>query len=407
MIRIKSKADCCGCWACAQKCPKQCIKMEEDSEGFLYPKIDIHQCIDCGLCNRICPVINQTESTDCPLSCYAAYCQDEIIRKESSSGGIFTLLAEMIISQGGIVCGAIFNSQWEVVHTIIESKEDLAQLRGSKYVQSKIGGIFTDVERLLKQNKRVLFTGSPCQIAGLHKLLRKDYTNLSTVDFICHGVPSPGVWRRYLNEIQFLPKTIAKNRYIQKSQSLMPLIKEIRFRDKSDGWKNYRFVLTFVEPSNKGEYETISISQGRFENEYMNSFLKNYNLRPSCYKCPSKSGRSGSDITICDFWGIENEIENMNDDKGVSGIIINTKKGQHLFDLIKSKCYHQSVEIDRLIAHNKSYNNNCNEPIYRKYFFRRFAKKKEMVRDLLIPNKTTSFYMFMERIIKKIIKATK
>lgn len=405
MIDIKSKSDCCGCGACVQRCPKQCIKMIEDSEGFLYPHVEIQQCINCGLCNRVCPVLStKTEDEKSQRLCYAAYCQNEIIRNESSSGGIFTLLAETIISQGGIVCGARFNNKWEVNHAIIETKEELSKLRGSKYVQSRIDDIFINVEYLLKQNRLVFFSGTPCQIAGLHKFLRKDYTNLFTVDFICHGVPSPGVWRKYLSDLQSDQTIDTEKKFVLESESFIAHIKNIRFRDKANGWKDFRFVILVSDTSC---VEETVVAHKRFENEYMNSFLKNYNLRPSCYKCPVKGGRSGSDITLCDFWGVEKEFKDMNDDKGVSGVIINTNKGEYLFTLIEDKCYHRLVNMDRIIAHNKSYNNSCKEPMYRKYFFRRFSKGKERIEYLLTPNKTDSFCMFMERVINKFIKITR
>ena len=199
MINIVEKKDCCGCSACVSKCPKQCISMIVDNEGFSYPYLDKENCIDCGLCEKVCPVINQNEPKK-PLRCYAAINPDENIRVKSSSGGIFTMIAEYIIAEGGVVFGAAWNKNWQVEHTYTEVKEGLKVFRGSKYIQSIIGDSFIQVELFLKVGRKVLFSGTPCQIAGLKKFLRKEYNNLITVDFVCHGVPSPGVFRWYMKE---------------------------------------------------------------------------------------------------------------------------------------------------------------------------------------------------------------
>lgn len=173
MISILDKKKCCGCSACAQRCPKHCIKMIEDSEGFLYPKVDGDTCIDCGLCERVCPIQNPGEDR-VPLAVYAAKSPNEVIRRQSSSGGIFTILAEQIIDEGGVVFGAAFNDKWEVEHSYVENKEQLVKFRGSKYVQSKIGESYKDAKSFLKEGRRVLFSGTPCQIAALKKYLQKN-----------------------------------------------------------------------------------------------------------------------------------------------------------------------------------------------------------------------------------------
>lgn len=182
-----------------QICPMQCILLEQDNEGFLYPRVNKDLCVDCGLCEKTCPVINKREQT-LPLNVWAAQNNDDEIRKESSSGGVASLLAEKIIDDGGVVFGVSFNEKWEAVHTYAETKEQLTMFRGSKYVQSRIGDSFFQVKELLKTDRRVLFVGTPCQVSGLKLFLRKDYPNLITVDFICHGVPSPGIFKWYLQE---------------------------------------------------------------------------------------------------------------------------------------------------------------------------------------------------------------
>ena len=220
MINLKNKQDCCGCSACAQRCPKQCISMTEDEEGFLYPQVDTSKCVDCHLCEKVCPVINQDEART-PLKVYAAKNSDDEIRLKSSSGGIFTLLAEQTIKDGGVVFGARYDKGWNVVHGYTETIEGLAAFRGSKYVQSNIKRSFFEVKRFLESGRKVLFSGTPCHVAGLKLFLRKEYDNLLTLEIACHGVPSPKVWHNYLTELTDLNK--------------ISIIKSINFRDKKYG----------------------------------------------------------------------------------------------------------------------------------------------------------------------------
>lgn len=313
MINIQRKEDCCGCSACAQCCPTQCIKMEADKEGFLYPKVDSEKCINCNLCTKICPVINP-QNIRTPIESFGAYIIDKEIRLQSSSGGIFSLLAKKIIDEEGIIFGATYNNEWEVVHRYINNAEELPLLRGSKYVQSNIGECFKLAKSFLQRNLKVLFSGTPCQIAGLKHYLKKDYPNLITVDFICHGVPSPLIWKLYLQE--------TLQTYNKKAKETAT-IKSINFRDKCEGWKDFHFTINL----NNGR----ALSYQPWNNLYMRAFLCNLILRPSCYHCPSKSGKSGSDITIADFWQVENLLPNYNDNQGVNAVLINTTKGKELF----------------------------------------------------------------------------
>ena len=203
MIQLNSKYDCCGCSACAQSCPKECIIMRADEEGFLYPQIDTDTCINCGLCERVCPVINQSLPQK-PHSVYAAKNKNEDIRLKSSSGGLFTLLAERTINNGGVVFGAKFNDDWSVIHDYTETIDGIKIFRGSKYLQSNTNICYKSVRKFLKEGRKVLFSGTPCQIAGLHLFLNKEYPNLTTVDIICHGVPSPLVWHKYVGLLNSL-----------------------------------------------------------------------------------------------------------------------------------------------------------------------------------------------------------
>lgn len=332
MITVENKKDCCGCWACSQICPHKCISFQEDEEGFLYPFVNQDDCIDCGLCEKVCPMINRNEPRT-PLKVYASKNPDDNIRLKSSSGGVFTLLAEKIIDEGGVVFGVKWNEKWEAVHDYVEAKDGLAAFRGSKYLQSKVGSAFSDVRLFLKEGRLVLFCGTPCQIAGLRLYLGKEYENLYTIDFICHGIPSPGVFRWYLQEElnRYAPSPLKLSdsncliRSIPKADLVLPKgyeIKDIRFRDKRKGWKKYGFSLDLIEENKKGENNTI-----KYQNQ--NTFLKgmNFYLRLSCYDCAHRLLRSGSDITIADYWGIQTLLPDYDDDKGISGVIVNTEKG--------------------------------------------------------------------------------
>ena len=380
MINIKNKKDCCGCSACVQKCPKQCISLYEDNEGFLYPRVNTVSCINCGLCERVCPVLNQAEERT-PMEVFAAKNPNEEIRKESSSGGIFTLLAEQTIDTGGVVFGVKWNEHFEAVHAYTETKDGLADFRGSKYVQSQVGETFKQAEQFLKQGRHVLYSGTPCQIAALKLYLQKEYDNLLAVDIICHGTPSPGVFRWYLSEelqMSFARQNGKKIKFDQLSsitsiakadilaKELGFKIKNIRFRDKKLGWKKFSFVLS-LEHLSSIENNKISISSPLNENAFLRGFLRNIYLRPSCYACPARSGKSGSDITLADYWGIDSLIPKLDDDLGVSGITINTNKGKNCLSSTILELH--SAPYDDLIEKNPSLVKSCIIPQIRSSFF--------------------------------------
>lgn len=342
MISITQKQDCCGCNACAQICPKQCITMQEDNEGFLYPRVDTENCIDCHLCEKICPVSNHGTERK-PLKVYAAINKDEEVRKQSSSGGIFTALAEQVIKQGGVVFGARFDERWQVKHDYTETMEGLAAFRGSKYVQSQIGNSYQEAERFLKAGRKVLFSGTPCQIAGLRNYLRKEYDNLLTVDFICHGVPSPMVWRRYLKE------EVARQCDRKNSVSEHPiheedvLVEGISFRDKTMGWKKYSFALTLSTTNGSGDKIQFCSCSPMTKNEYLRGFMSNVYLRPSCYSCAFKCLKSKSDITLGDFWNIRLYNKHLDDNQGLSLMLLNNSRGLCLANAIRSEVAFYSI----------------------------------------------------------------
>lgn len=366
MIEIIEKKDCCGCNACVTVCAKRCITMQSDEQGFLYPIVDKEMCVDCGLCEKVCPVLNQNEPLK-PLKVYAAKNRNEEIRMQSSSGGIFTVLSEAVINEGGIVFGAKFDADWNVVHDWTDTIEGLADFRGSKYVQSVIGSSYKEAKDFLLQGRKVLFSGTPCQIAGLKKYLRKEYDNLLTVDVVCHGVPSPLVWRTYLDEVSQIIRTKcgAGKNMVSLSLNELPVITGISFRDKTNGWKKFGFRIRCA--ASKAAENLVSESADDVllyetldKNLFMQIFLKNLNLRPSCYACPSKSGKCNSDITLADYWGIGVHHPEWDDDKGTSLILVNSKKGGSSLDNLNIEktetSYIQGLRGNPSIEHSVEYN---------------------------------------------------
>lgn len=379
MLSIVEKSKCCGCSACVQRCPKQCISLREDAEGFLYPEVDTSHCVNCGLCEQVCPELH-ADAERRPLQTFAAINPDAGVRLASSSGGVFTVLAEQVIDAGGVVFGAAFDAHWEVRHRYAETREELAAFRGSKYVQSVIGDTFLQAERFLKSGRQVLFSGTPCQIAGLRRFLRRDYDHLLCVDFVCHGVPSPGVFRAYLAEemTKIARKGEKKYRFAFSTIPSIPKadvlaarlgcrIDDIRFRDKTNGWKKFSFALSLSRASAAGEKIQFCALNSFTENAFMQAFLRDLILRPSCYACPAKCFRSGSDLTLGDYWGVEREAPHLDDDGGTSLVFVNSERGQHFLSSLPFAFHSQPFE--RVHAHNSSISVSVNRPINRKFFF--------------------------------------
>ena len=399
MIKIKNKKDCCGCESCVQCCPKHCISMYEDNEGFLYPIVDKETCIDCGLCEKVCPVIHQDTPRE-PLSSYIAINPNDEIRLKSSSGGIFTLLAEAIIRDGGVVFGARFDENWDVIHAWTDTIEGLAPFRGSKYVQSRIGDTYREAKGFLNKGRKVLFSGTPCQVAGLKKYIRKDYTNLLTVDFICHGVPSPGVWRRYLSELRDSLRAERGDGRNSVASSIdeLPVITGISFRDKSNGWKKYGFRLRYA--ASEAAANTVSASTIKKEKEllmpytenlFMRGFLADIYLRPSCYACPAKSGKSGSDITIADAWGVNQFAQEFDDDKGACYVLENTNIGHFFLQQLQFESL--LIDLGKINQYNPSYSFSVNPHPKRYKFFKQnvFYKSNRTIEQIVQNVLTPSF----------------
>lgn len=330
MIQIVDMATCTGCGACAAICPKQCITMKTDRLGFAYPSVNQSICVDCGLCEQTCPIRNRTDKPTDIKKAYAIKAKDDSLRMNSSSGGVFSLLANSILEMGGVVYGAAFDSALNVYHRKIENGTSLFLLQGSKYIQSKIDHVYEDIEDQLKKGVLVLFTGTPCQINGLKMYLGLDYDNLITQDLVCHGVSSPAFFNRYCHQKEF--EHHAK-------------IQQLYFRDKTTGWKDFSVRIVF---------EDGTITKTPTYEEYMKAYLKNYALRPSCYYCQFKGKNRMSDITLADFWGVEKMLPEMYDEKGVSAVICHSEKGYHHLQRILPSTIYQETTYEYIVRFNSA-----------------------------------------------------
>lgn len=386
MIKIIDKKYCCGCTACASICPKHCITMQSDNEGFLYPVVNETDCIDCGLCEKVCHELHPYDER-LPLDVFAAINNDEEIRLKSSSGGIFYLLAEKTIAEGGVVFGARFDDNWQVVIDYADTMEGVKAFMGSKYVQARMETAYRDAKHFLTEGRKVLFSGTPCQIAGLQHYLRKAYDSLLTVDIICHGTPSPKVWNLYLDEV------VAAGR---------KAINDVQFRNKSNGWKSFNFTMEYDK-----DEQAVSLCSHHQQNHYMRAFLRDMILRPSCYNCQAKGGRSHSDITIADFWGINVEIPEMDDDKGTGLVLINTDRGQTALDWSKVK--YQETTTEQALRYNPAYYRSVAPHPKREHFFNRLEETESvnaLIVDCLRPTLKQRLRMLLsacKRLIKRLL----
>ena len=381
MITINDKTKCCGCSACANVCPKNCIIMQSDEKGFLYPVTNEAKCVQCGLCNKICPFLNFRDIRE-GKNAYAAYYKDEPVRGVSSSGGLFGRLAEEVLNENGVVFGAAYSEDFKSIkHIGVEKKEDLPKLYGSKYLQSVIGDSYKSVESYLKADRSLLFVGTSCQISGLKAYLRKDYDKLLTVDVICHGTPSPLIWRDYVTE---------------KEQKHDSKIVGVNFRNKRFGWSKSVLLLLFADGS---EY-----CESGSKDEYMRGFLTNLYLRESCYKCECKGERVLSDISLGDFWGIESILPNFSDNKGASAVILNTDKGKAFFEKIKSDLVIEKVNYSDVLKGNPALVSPVVKPDKSEKFWRLYHKKG-LVKAYKVCLKDTFMrkcYRFARRVCGKI-----
>lgn len=346
MTEVITKEKCCGCSACVHACPQQCISMQEDTQGFLYPVIDLNKCINCRLCQRSCPV--QEEKQSGGTKAYLAYCSEDSIRKKSSSGGIFTLLAEAIWNSGGEVCAAVYDESFRVEHMVTEDASQIERMQKSKYIQSNLKSCFCEIKSSLDAGKRVLFAGTPCQVAGLKKYLQKDYIGLFCVDIVCHGVPSYKVFQKYIAD------TFPERK-----------LSHVDFRDKTTGWKNYSITFSFTD----GSVECMPREQCL----YFNGFVQNLFLRPSCYHCAFKGTNYKSDLTLGDFWGMEQIFPQKDDDKGAGLVLVHTNRGEQLLSSLKKRMYLEKVDGREYIKWNPSVDIPAPENAKRREFFEQFA----------------------------------
>lgn len=355
---VEKIQNCTGCHACSSVCPKEAIIMRSNNEGFLYPAIDKEKCVNCGLCEKVCPAItpvkalaDSAEAVDFPKA-YAAINNDEEVRLQSSSGGIFTAIAKRIIEQGGVVFGAKFADDFSVIHTWTDSVEGLEEFRGSKYVQSVIGSSYKECKTFLEAGRKVLFSGTPCQIQGLKKYLAQKSVrieNLFTIDFICHGVPSNSLWQKYIDY------------RILKARATREQTVKTAFRRKNDGWKQFSLSFTYA---NDSEYCAC-----HRQDPYMKIFLTDIALRKSCYKCPVRFLNRPSDITLADFWGIQNIKPSFDDDKGTSLVILHSRQAAEFCDILKDGCAMEQIQVEQGIQYNPSMVRSPKMPKARAQFY--------------------------------------
>ena len=386
MIKITDKKNCSGCKACYNICPRNCIKMSEDMEGFSYPKVRVNDCVKCGLCEKVCPQLNIYVSKEsyAEPTCLAAWNVDKAVRANSSSGGIFTSLAGWILSQDGVVFGAGYDVQHRVIHKEVHKIEGLNDLRGSKYAQSDIGDTYQSAKKYLEAGKSVLFTGTPCQIAGLNNFLQVEYERLYTCDIVCHGVPSPLVFEKYKQSLE---------------ESYNSKLTGINFRNKKNGWKSYKVAIQFA---NHREYSKTFI-----DDAYMKGFLRNYYLRPSCYSCTYAKLPRTSDITLGDFWGIASKYPELDDDGGTSLLLINTDKGKAMFKASENNIKQCECELQHAINGNPSLISSVKEPKVREKFFKDLHTREFnyiIKRYMSAPNTMEKNILFGKRVLRYIKK---
>lgn len=328
MIEIKDLKKCCGCTACENICPTKSITMIEKEDGFKYPKVDLKTCINCNLCEQVCQFYQKNESIlgEGNPKAFVMQNLNSKVRRESTSGGIFTLVAEQFVENNGVVYGAAFDDSFEVKHVIADGKNELKKFRGSKYVQSDLGHIFKDVREKLETGIPVCFSGTPCQVEGLHRFLRKKYENLFTVDLVCRGVPSPKLYKSYLN-------------YQEKKNNSK--VTYLHFRDKYLGYNGSTMTINFENGN--------SYHKGVAVDPYLNAFFSGLSARSSCFNCQQNNLKRSSDITLFDCWSVGQFNKSMDDDKGTTAVLVHTKKGIDMVNRISKFSNIISVDVNELI----------------------------------------------------------
>lgn len=360
MINIINKGNCTGCSACYSVCTHAAIEMKPDNEGFLYPHVNQGKCINCGLCETVCPISARDKITDSynVLNGYVAhYRGDDDIWYNSSSGGAFTAITDYIFDCGGAVYGAAYNDDFVVIHERANDKVEALKFRGSKYVQSNLKECFKEIRSLLRNNQQVLFSGTPCQVAGLKSYLRKDYENLLTVDLICHCVPSPRVFKDYIHYIQDKYKKI---------------ISHINMKDKTLGWDKFQTPRIYFD-------DGTSIFNEEDTRLWETIFYSHIAVRPSCHSCRFSNLNRVGDLTIGDYWGVEKFHPQFSNAKGASIILVNSEKGKSVFPEIASSLEYEETNVVSALPSSLVYSTTPHP--CRKQFWKHYEKKsfEEMV----------------------------
>lgn len=362
---LENKDNCVGCASCMNICPKHCIRMEFDIEGFLYPEIDDEACIECGLCKAVCPALNPQQPNLNKTTAVVGRCHDMHIRRESSSGGFFYYLARWILAKGGCIYGAAWDRSFNVVHIRCDNEDDIMKLLQAKYAQSEMGNCFKDIETDLQEGKCVLFSGTSCQVGAVKSYLRKDYKNLYLVDIICHGVPSPGVWRRYID-------------YRSLKDNGEGSIASINMRCKDTGWPPFSVDIRYLNGHrylNMKEYDP-----------YMRAFVHDLCLRKSCHICQYKGINRVSDLTLGDYWGIWDQMPEFDDGKGTSVVLIHTDKASEILEAIKKDFEIRDIDPALSVSENSSAEHSAPENPLREEFLKRvFTEDFEVLVDELSP----------------------
>ena len=389
MIEVLEHNRCTGCAACYTACSHEAISMQYDDEGFEYPVINQEACIDCGLCQAVCPVLQYGKRQTLRIAYndaqigYAARNKNYEQRLISSSGSIFPPIAEWILENGGIVVGTAYDEYFNAKHLIIESKDDLKDIQGSKYLQCKAdNSTFKRIKNELKTGRLVLYSGMACQVEGLKSYLRKEYDNLYTIDLICMGIPSSIVWQKYLNAFF-------------KGEKIL----HVNFKEKSKGWDSFSFYVK----TDKRDFKEIGM-----ENIYLQSMFRSWNMRPSCFQCPFKKENRFSDYTLADCWGASKLVPEINDNKGLSSVIVHSKKGLELWEKLAHKIDYREISIDDIAAGNSNLIQNKPQTGDRQLFYNLLESNPQKAFTKLCKVKKPSILGRLKRklirIVKKFIK---